>query len=124
MEIFEYAVANKLRFNYKGSLSVEDLYDLKLTDLNEIYKKLKREARDLTGDSLLDKPTKELNEINIKLELVEIIAGRKQEEQNARIRQAANKEMKETINSLIKEKENEKLKSLSIEQLKDLAKSL
>ena len=33
--IFEYAVRNKVRFPFKGMISVEDLWDLSLTNLDD-----------------------------------------------------------------------------------------
>ena len=53
MNIFEYAVENKLRFPYKGNISTEDLYSLSVSDLDMIYKTLKREAKRNGEESLL-----------------------------------------------------------------------
>ena len=44
---------NKFRFEFKGLISTEDLFDLTLADLDAIYKSLKKEESDLQGDSLL-----------------------------------------------------------------------
>ena len=48
------ALKKKYRFEYKGLINVEDLFDLKLEDLDYIYKNLKRNENDLQVDSLLD----------------------------------------------------------------------
>ena len=39
--IFEYATKNRLRFPYKGSQSVEDLWALSVEELDKLFKTLK-----------------------------------------------------------------------------------
>ena len=53
MEMFEEATRKKIRWLYRGTLSVEDLWDLSVEHLDEIYKTLAREARESREDSLL-----------------------------------------------------------------------
>jgi len=57
--MFEKAARLKLRFNFKGILSVEDLWDLSLESLDLIYKNLSAEAKKSKEVSLLEIKTKE-----------------------------------------------------------------
>ena len=43
---------NKFRFEFKGLISTEDLFDLTLADLDAIYKSLKKEESDLTKNNM------------------------------------------------------------------------
>ena len=52
--IFEKALRLKVRFEYKGSIGVEDLWDLGLESLNSIYKSLSILARQANEDGLLN----------------------------------------------------------------------
>lgn len=45
--IFEFATRNKVRFSFKGLISVEDLWDLSLTNLDSIYKELNKSQSSL-----------------------------------------------------------------------------
>ena len=54
MDIFEKATREKTRFAYKGFLSVEDLWDLPLMDLDRIFKSLNGKLRMTKEDSLLE----------------------------------------------------------------------
>ena len=48
MNIFERAVREKTRFNYKGLISVEDLWDLSLEKLDAIWCELEAELEKIT----------------------------------------------------------------------------
>ena len=69
MNIFEYAVRNKVRFPFKGMISVEDLWDLSLTNLDSIYKTLNKQIKQNDEESLLSTKT------NIDTELEEASWG-------------------------------------------------
>ena len=43
-KIFEYATRNKIRFPFKGMISVEDLWELTPTNLDTIYKTLNKQV--------------------------------------------------------------------------------
>ena len=51
-DIWIECLKNKYRFEFKGLINVEDLFDLKLEDLDLIYRELKKNEADLQGDSL------------------------------------------------------------------------
>ena len=72
------ALKKKYRFEYKGLINVEDLFDLKLEDLDYIYKNLKRNENDLQVDSLLDANKNPLKkEIENKINIVKAIIDMK-----------------------------------------------
>ena len=41
--IFEVATRNKYRFPYRGQISVEDMWDLPVTELDKIFKTLNKQ---------------------------------------------------------------------------------
>ena len=51
--IFEEATRYKYRFPFKGMISVEDLWDLKLQDLDSVFKLLNKEKKQSDEESLL-----------------------------------------------------------------------
>ena len=71
------ALKNKYRFEYKGLINVEDLFDINLEGLDQIYRDLKKVENDLQSDSLLDANENPLkketeNKINIVKNIFEI----------------------------------------------------
>lgn len=118
--MFEKATRQKVRFNFRGQISAEDLWDLKLTDLDSIYKALSKQKRETEGESLLDVKTAENKEIELKMDIVKHIVAIKVGEENARKDLAEKKKYKNKIGEILQEKEDEKLKSMSVDDLKKL----
>lgn len=122
--IFEYAVENKLRFPYKGSVSVEDLYDLTTTELDSIYKILKCEAKKADEESLLETKSNDDIALSVKIEIIKHIVVKKLAYIEARKKAAENKEQKNKILSIIAQKQDESLHGKSIEELKQMLENL
>ena len=122
--IFEYAVENKLRFTYKGSVSVEDLYDLNTSELDSIYKTLKREAKKADEESLLETKSKEDMVLSIKIEIIKHIVAKKLAQIEARNKAIRNKEQKDKILAVIAQKQNESLHGKSVEELTQMLADL
>ena len=89
--IFEVATRQKYRFPYKGSISVEDMWDLPVTELDSIFKTLNAKAKQAQEESLLESKTKEDEETAIKIQIVRHIVGMKQAEAQAREKAKENK---------------------------------
>ena len=70
LNIFEYAVRNKLRFPFRGMLSVEDLWDLRVEDLDKVFKVLNAQVKEQKEESLLDKKSKEDAVLDIQIEII------------------------------------------------------
>ena len=118
-------IRNKYRFEFKGLISAEDLFDLNLNDLDAIYKGLKRDEQDLLGDSLLetaDNPAKK--EVEAKIDIVKSIFNIKKNEMENVKKAIANKAKKDKILAIIEDKQNQELSEKSIEELKKLYDSL
>ena len=47
MSIFEKATRGKMRFQFKGLVSVEDLWDLSVQDLDKIFKSLNSQKKQI-----------------------------------------------------------------------------
>ena len=122
--IFEYAVRNKVRFPFKGMISVEDLWDLSLTNLDSIYKTLNKEAKQSEEESLLTTKTSVDTELEIQIAIVKHIVSVKLEEQEIREKAAAKKAQKQKIMSIIATKEDEALQNTSVEDLKKMLDEL
>ena len=119
--MFEKATRQKLRFNYRGQLSVEDLWDLDVEVLDKMYSALRTEQKSSQEDSLLKKQTKANTTLNLKVDVIKHIVGVKVAEANARKQRAEKKLQKEKIASIIQKKQDEGLESMSI---KDLQKAM
>lgn len=124
MNIFEYAVENKLRFPYKGLISVEDLYALSVSDLDTIYKTLKREAKRNGEESLLATKSNDDVALDTKIEIVKHIVEKKLAQIEERKTAAANRAKKEKILSILEEKQDAALKNMSEEDLRKMLDTL
>ena len=105
--IFEYAVRNKIRFPFKGMISVEDLWDLSLTNLDSIYKTLNKQVKQSEEESLLVTKTSVDTELEVQIAIVKHIVSVKIAEQEAREQASAKKAQKQKIMSIIAAKEDE-----------------
>lgn len=121
--MFEKATRMKLRFEYRGLISVEDLWDLSLTQLDTIYKKLSAEIKNRVEDSLLEEEKPD-DEATLKVEIVKHIFGVKKSEQNARKAEVARRQQKARIMEILAEKQDEGLKGKSEEELLKMLEEL
>lgn len=126
VNIFEYATREKLRFPFKGEISVEDLWDLPLTNLDKVYKSLNAQAKQNNEASLISSSVKTAEEsrLEAKIEIVRYIFAVKDNEAKAR-RQAVEKaEKKQKIMSIIARKQDEALENMSAEDLQKMLDEL
>ena len=124
MNIFEKAVREKTRFNFKGLISVEDLWDLPLESLDSIWCTLESNLEKLPKKSLLATSTKQRDEIEFKQEIIKHIVETKKAEKLANEQAKANATKKQMVLDIIEAKQNDDLKNMSVEELKKLAESL
>jgi len=115
--MFEKAVRMKLRFDYRGLCSVEDLWDLSVKQLDTIYKKLNSEAKAQKEESLLEERTEEHSILDLKINLVKHIVEVKLAEKKAREDALEKMEMKNKILRIKAKKQDESLENLTIEEL-------
>lgn len=115
---FEYAIRNKLRFPYKGTISVEDLWDLSVTELDSIFKVLNKKAKTAEEESLLATKTKEDEALTVQISIIKYVVATKLAEKEAKEREKEIKAENQKIMSIIAMKEDEALHNMSIEQLK------
>lgn len=122
--IFEYAVRNKIRFPFKGMISVEDMWDLSLSNLDSIYKTLNKQVKQSEEESLLSTKTAVDTELEVQIAIVKHIVSVKLAEKEAAERASAKKAQKQKIMSIIATKENEALHNSSIDDLKKMLSEL
>lgn len=120
--MFDLATRQKLRIETsKGSLSVEQLWDLNITSLDTIARNLNKQIRkDSPSDDLsfLDETQAVDPKLALSFEVVKHIYLTKKNEAKESRDALAKKEHNQMILSLIKDKESEALKNKSIEELK------
>lgn len=118
--IFEYAVENKLRFPFKGSITVEDLFDLSVESLDLIYKSLNRERTKVNEDSLLKSKSVEDTVLSVKIEIVKYIVAKKLAQIEVNKLAIEKKEKKNKILEVLARKQDESLQNMSIEDLQKM----
>ena len=121
--IFEAATKEKYRFPFKGMISVEDLWDLKLQDLDSVFKSLNKQKKQNDEESLLQVKTAEDQELDNKIQIVKYIVKFKQEEIEERLQAKDKKEYNQKLLELIEQKQNEELAGKSIEELQAMLKA-
>lgn len=123
-EMFIKATREKMRFPYKGLATVEDLWDLPVTELDKIYKSLNAKAKQAQEESLLEVKTSEDEELTAQIEIIKYIVSVKLEEKKAAEMAKERKEQKQKIMSILASKQDEALQGKSIEELEKMLDEL
>lgn len=118
--LFELAVRKKYRFPFKGQISVEDLWDLSVTNLDSVFKTLNKEKKQNEEESLLSAKSEEDKEVENKIEIVKYIVAVKQSEIAERVASKEKAQRNQKIAAIIERKQDEALESKSIEELMKL----
>ena len=124
MNIFERAVREKTRFNFKGNISVEELWDLSLTNLDTIYGNLETELEALPKKSLLSNNSNARDEIEFKQEIIKYIVETKKTEKEIATAERANSAKKQMLLEILEKKKNESYENMSVEELTALINNL
>lgn len=124
MNIFEFATRNKVRFPFKGMISVEDLWDLSLENLDKVYKALNAQVKQQEEESLLATKSQEDVVLDTQIEIVKHIFEAKTKEKEDRLQALAKKEQKQKIMAIIGRKEDEALQNSSLDDLKKMLEEL
>lgn len=123
-KMFEVATRSKMRFTFKGLISVEDLWDLSVQNLDLIFKGLNSEMKKVKEESLLDTKTKEDKDLETKIEIVKYIVNVKLAETALRLKAKAQKEQKDKILEILSTKQDESLQNKSVDELKAMLEEL
>lgn len=115
--LFEIATRNRYRFNYKGVMTVEDLWSLRVEDLDAIFKALNRQKKTADEDSLLATKSAEDTELANKIELVKYIVSVKLAEAADRVSAAEKKAQRDKILEIVAKKKDRALEDMGIEDL-------
>lgn len=122
--MFEIATRTKMRFPFKGLVSVEDLWDLSVKDLDSIFKTLNAQVKKSQEDSLLATKTKEDETLAIQIEIVKHIVKTKLDEAETAKQSKELKEKKQKIMEIIAAKQDESLHNASVEELQAMLANL
>ena len=123
-KLFENATRGKYRFSFKGSITVEDLWDLSPQNLDTIYKALIKELKQEQEESLLSEKTKADTVLDEKISIIRYIVSVKLKEAEDKKNEKALKDQKQKILSIIADKEDGELKGKSIDELKNMLNGL
>ena len=124
VNIFEVANRIKMRFPFKGMISVEDLWDLSVENLDSVFKVLNSQLKQVKEESLLQVRTKQDAEIDMKIEIVKYIVKVKQEEEIMRLKSREQKEKKQKIMEILASKQDKSLENMSEEELQKMLAEL
>lgn len=124
LDMFEIATCRKYRFQFNGSLTVEDLWDLSVESLDKVFKLLNAQRKQTQEESLLASKTKEDEDLMIKIEIVKYIVEVKLAEKEARAKAKEIKEQKQKIMAILDEKKDKALHDMTTEQLEAMLKGM
>ena len=115
--LFEIATRNRYRFNYKGVMTVEDLWSLRVEDLDAIFKMLNRQKKTADEDSLLAAKSAEDQDLANKIDIVRYIVSVKLAEAADRVSVAEKKAQRDKILEIVAKKKDKALEDMGIEDL-------
>lgn len=117
-DLFKIASKKKYRFVYKGVVTIEDLWDLSVEELNKIYKSLKSKQKAEAEESLLATTSKEDKELNNKIEIVKIIVADKLEAKERATKLVEKRAKNQRILEIMADKADAELKAKSLDELR------
>ena len=115
--LFEIATRNRYRFNYKGVMTVEDLWSLRVEDLDAIFKMLNRQKKTADEDSLLATKSAEDQDLANKIDIVRYIVSVKLAEAAERVSAAEKKAQRDKIMEIVAKQQDKALEDMGIEDL-------
>lgn len=118
--MFMTATRKKYRFPFNGQISVEDLWDLTLTQLDRVYKALAKDKKAGDEESLMATRSTEDAIVDQKIEIVKFIFETKNAEKMAAFEKAEADAKKKRIREIIASKKDAELENKSIEELEKL----
>ena len=124
VSIFETATRRKMRFPFKGSISVEDLWDLTPDNLDTVFKTLNAEKKQVETESLLSTKSASDTELDIKIDIVRHIVAVKLSEAEKRAKAKEIKAQKQKIMEIIATKQDAALNNKSVEELQAMLSGL
>jgi hypothetical protein len=122
--MFEKAVRMKLRWPFRGLVNTEDLWDLSVEALDDIFKNLNQRVKAQEGESLLETKTEENEALDLQIAIVRHIVSVKLAEANERKAAVEKAAHKQKILGVIAQKQNEQLLDLSVEELEEMVEGL
>ena len=122
--IFELASRMKIRFAYRGMITVEDLWDLSVQELDRIFQKLNKALKESKEESLLSPQAKEDSELNVQVAIVRHIVEVKLAEAAIALAAVERKANKEKILSILADKQDDSLRNMSSEDLTKMLEDL
>lgn len=123
METLIKALSNHYRYNYKGVISTEDLFDLTIEELDRIYCSLTNELNKLQG-GLIGEDSQVKTVLRNKIEIVKTIFTYKENEINKRKEYMENKAKKQRIMEILEKKKDDSLNNMSAGELEELLRKL
>lgn len=123
-KMFEIATRSKMRFPYKGMISVEDLWDLSLPALDSVFKSLNSEMKQVKEESLLSTKSKADETLELQIEMVKYIVSVKLAEKDAREKAAEKSSQRQKIMEFMAKKQDESLQNASLEDLQKMLAEL
>ena len=114
--IFEYAVRNKLRFPYKGTISTEDLWDLPVTELDKIFKVLNKKNKTNEEESLLSTSSVDMDTL-ISINIIKYIVNYKLKKKEENERAKKRSEDRQLIMDIVEKKRKQSLEDKTEEEL-------
>lgn len=122
--LFEIASRAKYRYVFKGVITTEDLWDLSVQQLNEIFKSLRAEQRKAVEDSLLADPTPEDDILENKIAIIRYIVSVKLDDAKRAGQAKEIADRRQKLLSILEDKQDEELKSKTPEELQAMLDEL
>lgn len=121
--IFEYAVRNKLRFPYKGTISTEDLWDLPVTELDKIFKVLNKKNKTNEEESLLSTSSVDMDTL-VSIDIIKYIVNYKLKKKEENERAKKRSEDRQLIMDIVEKKRKQSLEDKTEEELLKMLKNM
>lgn len=123
-KLFETASRKKYRYQFRGVLTTEDLWDLSPENLDAIFKVLNAEAKKAAEESLLQTKTATTEELENKIEIIKYIVAEKVAKREKAKKARENAEKRQKILQALEEKSENALKEKTPEELQAMLKEL
>lgn len=115
--IFEQAAEKKLRFNYKGQIGPESLFDLTQKQLSDLHASISS-RKENSGATLIESSRRD--DDDLRLDIIKRVFEIKQERADKNRKRVKKQARKKKIEEILEEKEEGNLRNMSTEKLKAL----